>query len=209
MSGAAGGTTVRGYSMREKALAGGVAAVALLFAIDSYVLTPFFGAQEALERERTKVALEIAKGQSLLAEKRRLSKPWKEKVSAGLSSDPSVAEGKVLHALRDWARESGLTLSAMKPERVQSKEALKEVLVHATATGSMEAVTKFLWKAQHATLPLKISEFQIAAAGEGKSDELSVQMKASTLYVNTEAPAAGPSFSSTAAAQGVARGGGE
>lgn len=172
-------------SKSERMLAMGVGGVVLLLAIDHYALTPLLDEQTALETEREVVLKDINRGQNQMKERKRLTPQWKNMLNAGLKDDPASAESQVLHALRDWARESGLTLSSLKPERPESKESLKEVLVQATATGGMEGVAKFMYKIQSAKFPLKVTEFQTSARND-TNDALTLQVKVSTLYMVRE-----------------------
>jgi hypothetical protein len=52
-------------------------------------------------------------------------------------------------------------------------------------TGNMRAVARFLYLAETTTLPLRIRELQIGSRKEG-TDDLSVQLKLSTLYMGLE-----------------------
>jgi Tfp pilus assembly protein PilO len=176
-------------SKREKTLAICVGAVVGLLAVDHYALTPLLDAEEALALERDRIVKDIQSGQKQLTEKKRMTPKWKGLLTGGLKDDPTSAESQVLHALRDWARECGLTLSSMKPDRPQSKEALKEVQVQATATGNMDALTKFLWKAHSASFPLKVIDFQASTKADG-SEELMIQIRVSTLYLARDAKTA-------------------
>lgn len=172
-------------SKSERMLAMGVGGVVLLLALDRYALTPLLDEQDALELERTTVLKQIASGQSQMKERKRLTPQWKEMLTTGLKDDPASAESQVLHALRDWARDSGLTLSSLKPDRPESKESLKEVQVQATATGGMDGVARFMWKVHSAKFPLKVTEFQTSARNDA-NDALTLQIKVSTLYMVRE-----------------------
>jgi Tfp pilus assembly protein PilO len=176
-------------SKREQTLAVCVGAVVGLLAIDRYALTPLMDAEDALQLERDRIVGEIQRGQMQLAEKKRATPKWKNLLASGLKDDPASAESQLLHALRDWARECGLTLSSMKPDRPQSKEALKQVLVQATATGNMEGLSKFMWKAHSASFPLKVVDIQTSTKAEG-GEELMIQIRVSTLYFSREADVA-------------------
>lgn len=188
-------------SKSERMLAMGVGGVVLLLAIDNYALTPLLDAQSALETERGVVLKQISSGQNQLKERKRLTPQWKEMLNSGLKDDPASAESQILHALRDWARETGLTLSSLKPDRPESKESLKEVQVQATATGGMDGIARFMWKLQAAKFPLKVTEFQTSARNDA-NDALTLQIKVSTLYaVREKIVAQAPSASGTEAAR--------
>jgi len=176
-------------SKREKALVFGTLGVLLLLAADYYVLSPFLERQELLQAQREQILSDIGRARKLVNERKELAPKWNSLVSNGLKGGPSEAEGQVLHALKDWAKETGLTLSSIKPDLPESKEQLKEIHVQATGTGPLDGVAKFLWKMQSAAFPLKVVEFQLGSRTDG-ADDLSLQIKASTLYFAPEQRAA-------------------
>lgn len=168
-------------SSREKGLALGTIAVLAILLVDYYVLTPFLSERDLLETQRAQILADISRGRKLVSEGKELVPKWKGMEASGLKEDPAEAESQLLHALRDWAKESGLALSSLKPDRPESKEELKEVHVQATGTGSMDGVSKFLWRAQSASFPVKVLEVQVGSRTDGTND-LALQVKLSTLY---------------------------
>jgi hypothetical protein len=176
-------------SRREKGLAFGTLAVLVLFLADRYVLTPFLDQQGALEAQRGQILTDISRAQNVMNERRQLAPKWKGMVAGGLKSDPAEAEGQLLHALRDWAKETGFALSSLKPDRPDAKDQLKEVHVVATGNGNMESTAKFLWKMQGSAFPLKVLDFQLSSRSDGAND-LALQVKVSTLYLASVASVA-------------------
>ena len=167
---------------RERILVIGVVAVVGLLGLDQYLLTPVLDAQDQLQNEREQVLADMKRSQGVMSDRKQSLERWKTMVRGGMKSDPAEAEGQLLHALRDWAKDSGLVLSSVKPERPESKDPLlREIQVQASANGSLEAMTKFLLKTQTAKFPLKVSEFQMATRNETTND-IALQIKASTLY---------------------------
>jgi len=172
-------------SNRERGLLFATLAVLAVLLIDYCALTPLTTQQDALQTERMRILADIGHSQKLVAERRKLAPTWHSMVSSGLKEDPAEAEGQLLHALRDWAKESGFALSSVKPDRPESKERLKEIHVQATGAGPMEGVAKFLWKMQSASFPVKVMEAQLGSRTDGTND-LALQVKISTLYLAPE-----------------------
>ncbi len=185
---------------RERMLVIGTVAVVGLLGLDQYLLTPVLDAEDQLQNERQQIVSDMTRAQNVMSDRKVAMTRWRTMVRSGLKSDPAEAEGQLLHALRDWAKESGLVLSSVKPERPESKDTqLREIQVQASANGTMEALTKFMLKVQQSAFPLKLSEFQMASRNESTND-IALQIKVSTLYKGT-APAAdstGKSSSPTA-----------
>lgn len=168
-------------SKREKGFVLATVAVCGILLLDQYVLTPLLEEQDALHAERDKIVTELDRARKIMAERKQLAPKWHNMLNSGLKSDPSEAEGDLLHALRDWAKAAGFTLTSVKPDRPESKEQLKEIHVQATGTGSMSDVAKFLFKLQSASFPLKLTEFQLGTRSN-TTNELALQIKLSTLY---------------------------
>ncbi|MGD2174293.1 MAG: hypothetical protein PVJ27_02735 [Candidatus Brocadiaceae bacterium] len=166
-----------------------VLAVALLLA-DRYIVTPTMESRAALEGERQRLMGELENGMRLFERRRLMARRWQEMTAGGLLADPSDAEGRVLQAVRDWAREAGLALSSVRPERGEEQGGVGEITVLAAGTGNMRAVSRFLWHAERTALPLRIRELQLGARTDGE-DDLTLQLKLSTLYAAGGAVATG------------------
>jgi len=172
-------------SKREKGLMYGSLAVLAILALDYYALTPLTEQQDLLNVQREQILADMERGRKLFQERKQLAPKWKSMLSDGLKGDPAEAEGQVLHGLRNWAKETGLTLSSVKPDRPESKEQLRQIHIQASGTGSMDSIAKFLFKMQSAGIPLKVTELQIGSRNEGDNN-LAMQFKVSTLYRASE-----------------------
>jgi len=172
-------------SKREKVVALIAAVAVALLVGDRYVLTPMLEGNAALEAERQDLMSKLNGGAALLEHRRQMTRQWQKMTAGGLSSNPSEAESRVLHAVRDWAQDARLSLSSVKPERAEREGPRGEMTVLTAGTGNMRAVARFLYLAETTTLPLRIRELQIGSRKEG-TDDLSVQLKLSTLYMGLE-----------------------
>lgn len=174
-------------SMRETYIAiAALAAFALLLG-DHYVITPLMKSGAELRAEEERLNAEMLNASRLFRRRRLMADRWEELTAGGLSSDPAEAESRLLHATQDWADDARLSLSAVKPERAEQTGRTREIRIAASGTGSMRAVARFLWQAETTALPLRISELQLGTRREG-ADDLSLQLRASTLYLADERP---------------------
>ena len=179
-------------SKRERLLAVAVIAGVALLVADRSAITPLLESGAALEAEGQQAILDLEKGTLLFERRRLMAHKWQEMTAGGLASDPSEAEGRVLHAVRDWADEAGLALSSVKPERSEQEGEVGEITVLASGTGPMRSVARFLWQVETTALPLRILELQLGSRREG-ADDLSLQLRLSALYTKRPAPEpAGP-----------------
>lgn len=177
-------------SKRESVIAVGALLALSLLAADQYVLTPLMDSYAAMESEKQRLVLELQSAARLFRRRRLMARRWEEMTAGGLAADSSVAEGRVLHAVRDWAQETGLTLSSLKPERGEERQELGEITVLASGTGPMRSVARFLWRVESAELPLRVREMQIGSRTEG-TDDLSLQLSLSTVYRREDAESEG------------------
>ena len=171
-----------GLSKREQYVALAALAAILLLAADRYLLVPLIESGAALDAEQARLVGELENATRLFQRRRHLARRWDELTAGGLTDDPAEAESRLLHALRNWAQQEGLELSAMKPERTEQDGRVREIGVTASGTGTMTAVSRFLWRMETAELPLRIRKLQLGSRKEG-ADELSLQLGASTLYL--------------------------
>jgi Tfp pilus assembly protein PilO len=178
----------------------GVIGLALLY---QYALTPLLDAREAAIARQTTLEQQVAANATLMKHRDKLSPLWKEMTTGGLKHDPTEAESQVLHALGDWAREAGVKIVALKPERSTEKRSLQEIAFQAVGTGSMKAISQFLWRIETAKIPLRIKELQLGTRKEG-TDDLTIQLRLTTLYQSAATGTAAASTGTTAASTSTA-----
>lgn len=178
-------------SKRERYIIAASIAAVLLVALDRYVVTPLFERRARTVAAKAEAVGRMENALNLFAQSRRMTRKWQEMLASGFRGDTTHVESALLRALRDWSRESGLTLSSLKPERLAEEGAFSAVSVHAVGSGTMESVAKFLWRVETAKLPLKIEEFQVGARREA-TDDLSLQMRLSALHIPEEPKRAAP-----------------
>ena len=173
-------------SKRERYIAITTAALLALLLMDRVVFTPLHENRAALE-DRTQMALSRMEYAGVLMNRRKqVASRWRAMVEDGLKSNSAEAESAVMHAVHDWSQETGLSLSSLRPERTETKkEGLKEITFRASATGSMNAVGRFLWRLESSALPVRVLELQLGTRKEG-TDDLSLQLRISALCLAEE-----------------------
>ena len=172
------------FSKRERVILAATLLALLILGLDRYVLTPLLDRYRQTGARIESRRAELARARSLLERKELLASRWRQMIADGLQRDPAEAESQALHAVGDWAVEAGLDLSSLKPERSRENTELREITLHAAGTGSMSAVSRFLWLAETARIPIKVKMLQLGARQEG-TDNLTLQLRLSTLYMAT------------------------
>jgi len=178
-------------SRRERYILAATVLVLAILVGDYYVLTPLLDYRAELLAERDRLQAEVDRAEALVARATQVEPQWKQTRQAGLKVDPAEAESQILHAVRDWAAEAGLDLALLKPDRSTAQTVLPTIAFQAVGNGSMSAVARFVWRLETARIPLRVTELQLGARKEG-TDNLSVQLRLSTLYLPAAAPPASP-----------------
>jgi hypothetical protein len=141
-----------------------------------------------------------------------MNQRWREMIAAGMKPEVTESESQALRSLYDWAQSSGVSLQSLQPDRLErplKQKEFRQVNLRASGTGSMNAVSRFLWRVQTASIPMRVTSLDMNSRKEGV-DDLSVTLTVSTLVYApppaTAAPAGGAKPSGGAAAnQGAKR----
>ena len=179
------------FTKREKIIIAVTVAAMCLLVLDFYVLTPLLSNRAAVQAEKARLVAELAQAGGLLQRRRLLGPKWRSMLDNGMQRDPAEAESQILRLLRDRSAEAGVKLSSLQPERSTEKSELPEITVHVAGTGSMAAVSRLLWQIETARVPLKIKMLQLGSRKDG-TDDLSLHLKVSTLYLPPGAKRAAP-----------------
>ena len=178
-------------SKRERFIIAATVIIVALLVLDRYVVSPLLECCDRAAALKESKLADIQRGQDLLARNREIGPKWREMIAGGLKRDPAEAESQILHAVGDWARDAGLKMSSVKPERMPDKRSLQEISFQAAGTGPMNAVARFLWRLETSKVPIRIKELQLGSRKEG-TDDLTLQLRLSTLYQAPEPPAPSP-----------------
>jgi hypothetical protein len=195
-------------SKRERIIFGVVAAGAALFLADFFIVQKMQESRRVAEEiDKPRLANQLQEGTAALSHQRDLASKWKEIVDGGLKHDPTEAESQILHALADWSREAGVKLVAVKPERAIERENLKkplqEITFVASGTGSMSNIRLLLYRIETSKIPLRVKSLQLGSRKEG-TDDLSVELRLSTLYEPVRAATIDPTAATSVAASKTA-----
>ncbi len=173
-------------SKREKIIAAATLLVMTLLVGDRYALTPLMDKLNQWETEKQDLTLELNDALNLIGRRKRMEREWKAMAGAGLAAD-AESESRVLHALDGWSKDTGLTLTSVKPLRLSKvKDDLHEMTFVVAGTGTLNATAEFIWQIERAALPLRIRDMQLGSANEGGT-AMSLQLNISALaLVDTE-----------------------
>jgi len=174
-------------SRRERLIITATLVAVSILVLDRYALTPLLERYSALEARKERLLADVNRDESLLARQRKVVPKWRQMLAGSLKRDPGEAESQMLHALRDWSEQAGLNLSLLRPERSTEKTDLREITFHIAGDGTMNSISRFLWRLETADIPTRLKTVQFRSRKEG-IDDLSVQLRISTLYLDAERP---------------------
>lgn len=178
-----------------------VTAVAVgLWALDFVVIGPLTASRDALLDRRARLDAEMQQAQKTKRASRDAAKQWRYFRAAGLGDASSATGGGLLNTLLEWSRDSSLPMQSLRPDRAGETQGLHELTFQAGADGSLGAMSRFLFRVESSTLPIRPRELQIAARAEG-SDDLTMQVRLSTLWEDRPAASAKTVGSAAAGAE--------
>lgn len=174
-------------SKRERYVLIATAAVVGLLVLDWFILTPLLTRKSELDQAIVKARDELDNADRLFVNSRRATPTWNKMVNGALKKNASEAESQVLHSVRDWAADAGMTLSSVKPDRTEKDKEFIRTNFRATGAGGMAQISRFLWNLQNSDIPVRITDLQIGSRKDG-TDELTLQLGMTTLYLAPPPP---------------------
>ncbi len=170
-------------SRRERLIAAVTLLVMTIFILDRYAVTPFMEAKEQISIEKQDLMNEMQHAAKIFRHRNRIKDEWQEMARGGLGSDPSIIESRILHEIRQWSHDCGISISSIKPDHNRREGfILKEIIFNVACRGSMDSAGQFLWQIENSRLPLRITECQLGARdADGK--DMSLQLRLSTVYL--------------------------
>lgn len=160
----------------------------VLLIVNAYVLEPLLTKRAETAADKLQLQGDVEQALATLDRKRLLTRRWAEMQDAGLGADVQKAEAMVYRYLEDISGRASLELGSVQPDRRATEGRLGEIDFVVSGTGSMQAVTRFLWHLETADIPLRVKSFQLGAKNEA-AEAMTIQIELSTVYIKPQ-PAA-------------------
>jgi hypothetical protein len=138
-----------------------IGALAVL-AADRLVLTPLTTSWKARSERLVELKTSVQRGTTLLEREEALRDRWEEMSTNALSGAMSEAESLVLKAFDRWSRESGVSVSAVRPQWREWEDYLT-LECRTDASGSLSTLTRFLYLLERDPMALKVDSLEITA----------------------------------------------
>ncbi len=177
---------------REKIIVLVTAALVVLLLFDRYLVVPYVAMSGQLTRRTARARLELTREASLLRNRARIQRAWRQCRAAGLKRDTGAAESAALRALLAYARTADVTIESLQPDRTAPSGRFQPIVVRVAGRGTTATVALFMWRIETAGLPLRILAVQLVPHKLG-TDDLTFQMRVATLALTpgTKAQTAG------------------
>jgi hypothetical protein len=169
---------------RQKFLAIAAASAVALLAGDRLVLTPLIGLWHDHTVRLAELHDSITRGTSLLPREQAIRDRWAKLQKSTLPQDGSAAESKVLTAVDDWARNSGVGPISIRPQWKQSDN-YKTLECRVDATGDLDTLVRFLEAMEHDPMALRVEDLEISARDDG-GQQLSLAVRFTALVLTGE-----------------------
>jgi hypothetical protein len=182
---------------RERTILIAVGASLGVLVLDRVILTPLSDRQIALAKQIDDDRKLLDSDRKLISSKPRLDQHWNENLARGLFSDPGSAQQQVVSALNDWVTETGIRQEINQPSanpqpvsRAGSKgsaerDKFMKLTFKFVGSGSMQQISRFIWRIQTAQIPLRITDMSVSTNKES-TDDLKVSLDLATIFLNPD-----------------------
>lgn len=167
---------------RQKILTIALVAIVAIWLGDKLVVSPLIQNWKARSGRIAELRRSVSQGRLLLERERSIRGHWDGMRTNTLPRETSVAESQVLKALERWSKESQLKLS-IKPQWKQVSEDYMTLECRADASGTIQALTQFLYNVEKDPLALKVDAVEITAR-DNDGQQLSLALQVSGLLLN-------------------------
>jgi len=149
---------------RQQVLAIAAAAIVGAFVLDKLVITPLTKSWKERSTTIADLRKSIAQGKSTLDREQITRRRWNEMRKNTLPFAASVAEQEMLGSFDKWSRDSGVSVSSIKPQWKRGATDDYSVLeCRVDAAGNLSTLTRFLYDVEHSPMALKIESVELAA----------------------------------------------
>lgn len=171
-----------GIKNRQKLLViAAVLGVAFLLG-DKMVVTPLMASWDARSKQIAELTKQVKQGSLLVSRDAVLRDRWENMRTNMLAADVSFAENEVLTAFERWSKESGISISSIKPQWKQAGEDFMTLECRADAFGTIQAVTRFLYEVEKDPLALRVEALEVSAR-DNDGQQLTVGLQVTGLQL--------------------------
>ncbi|MGE3311355.1 MAG: hypothetical protein AB7O66_15415 [Limisphaerales bacterium] len=160
-----------------------VAALAVgLWVADQWILTPLIRSWKARSEKIAELRKSVARGQALIRDESEIRDSWDRARTNSLSLEPSIAENQLLKAFDAWSRESGVSISGLRPQWKRTEKDYATLECRADVSGNLPALTRFLFEAEIDPLGIRVESVELTTRDPNGS-QLTLALQVSGLQL--------------------------
>jgi hypothetical protein len=164
---------------RQQFLTLAAIAVVGFYACDRLLVTPLLKAWRTRAQQLTELRAAVARGELLLERADSIRERWDLMRSNTLPRQSSVAENQLLGAFERWSRESGVGISAIRPQWKRLSDQHTVLECRADAFGPVSSLSRFLYQLEKDPLALRVDSLDLTARdNDGSQLNLTLQVSA-------------------------------
>jgi hypothetical protein len=169
-------------TQRQRLLGLVTGAAFALFVGDRFVFSPLTRAWNDRSHRIAELRKRVTQGAMLVEREAAIRQRWTEMRTNMLSTDVSIAEGQVLRAFDQWSRESGVSISSIRPQWKQSADDHRTLECRADAFGSLANLTRFLFLIEKDPLGVKVDNLELSVR-DNQGEQLNLVLQLSGLML--------------------------
>jgi hypothetical protein len=150
---------------------------------DKFVVSPLIDVWKARKDEMVALQKSITRGKRTLQNEAYIRRSWDFMRTNALPEGLSTSEGHVMRAFGKWEQESQINVTSYKPQWKHAGDDYMTFDCRVDATGTMAAITRFLYEVEHDPLALKVDAVEIAAR-DNDGTSLTLGLQVSGLLLN-------------------------
>jgi hypothetical protein len=170
---------------RQQLLTAAALGVVGLWAADNLVFTPLVKSWQARGQAIVELQKKIGDGQLTLQRERGIRDRWTAMRTNTLPVEVSVAEGRVLGAFDGWSRDSGISVTSIKPQWKRTADDFMTLECRVDAAGSLSTITRFIHEVESDPLALKVDSIELSSR-DTTGAQLTLGLQVSGLVLSTE-----------------------
>lgn len=140
-----------------------VAAIVVgIFLGDRLVFTPLVRFWKARSERITELKKDVHHGDMLVERAAAIQDTWNKMRTNALPSETTLAESQMLRAFDRWSKDSGVSVSSVRPQWKRAGDEYMTLECRADVAGSLEEVTRLLYEIERDPMGVKVDSADLA-----------------------------------------------
>jgi len=149
-----------------------------------WILSPLLKSWEIRSTRIDQLRKSVVRGESVLRSEQAIRESWNQIRTNTLSLEPSLAENQILKAFDAWSRDSGVSISGLRPQWKRTEANFATLEFRADVNGSLPALTRFLYEAEQDPLGIRIESLDLTTR-DANGSQLTLALQISGLQLKS------------------------